>query len=111
MSDVSEHDDSNYAEAVSLISAIGALSKMVDPRMSYIAAAQAIARSNLAVVDELRRLNEGRDQFHRTVADFLVTLTLKTRDGSPVGSEQPAAAPVRPECGGCNHGDCPDCEA
>lgn len=60
-----------------------------------LAAAQVLA--SLAVAEELRRLNEGRDQWYREVLGVLTQA--RDLEGSPVGSEQPAAAPVCQVCG------------
>lgn len=88
---------SNYESAVSLLGASGSLSSLPDPRMSYLAAMQAITNSVLAVADELKALNSGRDQFHREVLDVLSAA--KSGDVSLLRSERPAAAGVCRACG------------
>lgn len=65
-----------------------------DMRLRIATVAQAYA--SLAIVDELRRLNDGRDQFHREVLEVLAQA--KDGDGS-LRSEQPAAATCCRVCG------------
>lgn len=60
-----------------------------------LAAAQVLA--TLAVADELRSLNSGREQFHREVLDVLTQA--KSEDVSSLRSGQPAAASGCQECG------------
>lgn len=57
----------------------------------------AIGHALLAIHVELRRLNDGRDQFHREVLDVLSAS--KSGDVSSLRSEQPAAAPDGQEGG------------
>lgn len=64
---------------------------------SYLGLAQVCA--TLAVAGELRRLNEGRDQWYREVLEVLSTA--KDPEGS-LRSEQPAAAPGCRVCGNVN---------
>lgn len=60
-------------------------------------AAAAHVHATLALVDELRRLNEGRDQWYREVLGVLTQA--KDPVGSPAGSGQPAAASDGQESG------------
>jgi hypothetical protein len=53
----------------------------------------------VGILEELRALNSGRDQFHREVLDVLSAAKSGDQDGSPVGSRQPAAAPGCHVCG------------
>ncbi len=64
-----------------------------DMRLRIATVAQAYA--SLAIVDELRALNSGRDQFHREV--LAVLTQAKSGDVSSLRSEQPAAAPDGPK--------------
>ena len=65
-----------------------------DMRLRIATVAQALA--SLSVVEELRRLNEGRDQWYREVLDLLSQA--KDPEGS-LRSKQPAAAPDGQEGG------------
>ncbi len=71
-----------------------------EPDQAQQLALTGIGRALLAIAGELRSLNSGRDQFNRTVSDFLVTLTLTLKnDEGSLRSEQPAAASGCPVCG------------
>lgn len=63
----------------------GELKWTPDMRLRIATVAQAYA--SLAIVDELRRMNEGRDQFHREVLDLCVSFTKP--DPGPCPSQSP----------------------
>lgn len=63
----------------------GELKWTPDMRLRIATVAQAYA--SLAIVDELRRMNDGRDQFHREVLDLFAAVTKP--DPGPCASRTP----------------------
>lgn len=83
-------DRSHYDEALHRVDASDYQWQEHGSKGSLREAAVAQVHATLALVDEVRRLNEGRDQFHREVLEVLTAA--KDGDGS-LRSGQPAAAP------------------
>lgn len=83
-------DRSQYDEALHRVDASDYQWQEHGSKGSLREAAVAQTHALLAVADELRRLNEGRDQFHREVLDLLS----KAMERKPCGSEHRLGQPV-----------------